>query len=418
MSTTDTDNKQPNPTLVIGGGMAGITAAVELAEIGREVILVEKLPYLGGQVARINEYFPKLCPPYCGLEINFRRIRNNPRIQVITDAVVENITGEPGHFTASLLKSPEMVTAACTACGDCSEVCPVTTPDPFNYGMSERRVIALPHELAFPSRYNIIENACMKEDCRKCAEVCKYHAIDLSAKPLRQELLVGHIIFCTGWEPFNAGRLPDLGWGKSPDVVTNMEMERLGAPNGPTGGKILRPSDGKPARSVAFIQCAGSRDENHQRYCSAVCCSASLKEALYFIRQDESNHADIFYIDLRVTGRNEDFLAAVEEKKQISLIKGKAVKVETVDDKLQVDVEDIISGRKISQHYDLVVLATGITPNVPDFAKGTTDEDGFIDKNKLAGGFSAGGCCADPKDVASTVRESTGLVINALKKTE
>ena len=191
-------------------------------------------------------------------------------------------------------------------------------------------------------------------------------------------------------------------------------MERLGAPNGPTGGKILKPSDQQPAKSVAFIQCAGSRDENHQRYCSAVCCSASLKQALYFIRQDEENRADIFYIDLRVNGRNEDFLAQVQEKEQVRLIKGKPVKVEIRGNKLQVEVEDILAGRKIHNNYDLVVLAAGITPNIPDLSGIRTDQDGFIDKNQLQDGFSAGGCCADPKDVASTVRESTGLVINAL----
>jgi quinone-modifying oxidoreductase subunit QmoA len=311
-----------------------------------------------------------------------------------------------------------MVTASCTACGDCSAVCPVSAPDPFNYGMSDRKAIALPHELAFPSRYNIDENTCLKKECNKCADVCKYDAIDLSAQPVKKEIQAGHIIFCTGWEPYDAARLPDLAWGKSPDILTNVMMERLGARNGPTAGKILRPSDSKPAKSVAFIQCAGSRDENHQRYCSAVCCSASLKQALYFIDQDKSNRADIFYIDLRITGRNEDFLATVQRKVQVRLIKGKAVKVEIVGDKLQVDVEDIISGRKISNHYDLVVLATGITPNIPEAAGVEIDDDGFIDRSRLPDGFSAGGCCADPKDVASTVRESTGLVINALKKTK
>jgi len=414
MNQTSQNKTDRIPTLIIGGGMAGITAAVELAEIGNEVVLIEKLPYIGGQVARMNEYFPKLCPPYCGLEINFKRIRNNPRIRVITDSVVENISGGPGDFTVTIESKPEMVTPACTACGDCSDVCPVSAPDPFNYNMTDRNAIALPHELAFPSRYNIDEIACKKEECGKCVDVCKYNAIDLAARSRKQEIKAGHIMFCTGWESFDATKLPDLSPEKSPDIITNVMMERLGAPNGPTEGKILRPSDQQPARSIAFIQCAGSRDENHQSYCSGVCCSASLKQALYFIRQDGENRADIFYIDLRVTGRNEDFLAAVQEKEQVRLIKGKPVKVESRDNKLAVEVEDILSGRKIHNNYDLVVLATGITPNVPVLAGISTDQDGFIDKAQLQHGFSAGGCCADPKDVASTVRESTGLAINAL----
>ena len=404
------------PTMIIGGGMAGITAAVELAEVGRDVLLVEKLPYLGGKVAGMNEYFPKLCPPWCGLEINFKRIRNNPRIRVMQDTVVEKISGDPGDFTVSLSSAPELVTPACTACGDCSEVCPVLTPDPFNYGMSMRKAIALPHELAFPSRFHIDAYACKKEECNQCVDACKYNAINLGARPRKQEISATHIIICTGWEPFDAARLKDMSWGKSPDIISNVMMERMGAPNGPTGGKFIRPSDHQPARSVAFIQCAGSRDENHQRYCSAVCCSASLKQALCFIRQDKENRADIFYIDLRVTGRNEDFLERVREKEQVRLIKGKPVKVETRGDKLRVEVEDILSGKKIHDNYDLVVLATGITPTIPGLEGIRTDEDGFIDKMQLPGGFSAGGCCIDPKDVAYTVRESTGLIINALNK--
>jgi len=403
--------------LVIGGGISGITAAVEAAETGCRVFLVEKEAYIGGQVARMNEYFPKLCPPYCGLEINFSRIRRNPRIEVITSATVKNVEGQPGNFTVSIECQPEYVNSKCTACGECEAVCPVEAPDPFNYGLSSRKSIALPHALAFPPRYQIDASSCRMEDCGNCVEACDYDAINLKATGFSRKIHVGSVLVCTGWQPYDTGALGAFSFGKSPDILTNVMMERLGAPNGPTKGKILRLSDGQPARKVAFIQCAGSRDENHLPYCSAVCCSASLKQAKYFVSQDKQNHADIYYIDLRVSGRNEDFLKSVEEDEQIKLIKGKvgAVDLEGSPPRPVLKAEDIMSGRKITGDYDLIVLATGIVPRKPGLGSFGTDPDGFILKDGMDNGYSAGGCCCEPKDVAATVRESTGLVLQSLQ---
>ncbi|MFC2098558.1 FAD-dependent oxidoreductase [Bacteroidota bacterium] len=408
-------DRKEKSVLVVGGGISGITAAVEAAETGCTVYLVEKLPYIGGQVARMNEYFPKLCPPYCGLEINFKRIRNSKRIEVITSAEVENISGTAGDFSVTLRCEAEYVTSACTVCGDCSSVCPVETADPFNYEMSRHKAIDLPHELSYPNRYYLDDSVCRKGNCSECASACKYDAIRLDAEPVKREINVGSVLFCTGWEAYDPANLTEYSWGKSPDILNNVMMERLGAPNGPTQGKILKPSDGEPARRIAFIQCAGSRDENHLPYCSSVCCSASLKQAIYFTQQDAQNQADIFYIDLRVSGRNEDFLKRVEIEEQIRLIKGKASKVDFSEGKLLIEAEDILSGLKIRELYDLVVLATGVVPNIPVLKDISPDQDGFIAKDALENGFCAGGCCVEPKDVASTVRESTGLVINVLQ---
>jgi quinone-modifying oxidoreductase subunit QmoA len=404
-----------NTILVIGGGISGMTAAVEAAETGCRVYLVEKLPYLGGQVARINEYFPKLCPPYCGLEINFKRIRNNPQIEVLTSATVEEIGGNAGDFKARIKCGPEYVTMDCTACGECAAVCPVETEDPFNYGMTSRKAIALPHELAHPAKFQLDDAVCEMESCKKCVEVCRYNAIQLNALPTELEINVNSVILSTGWQPYGPENLSAFSWGKSPDILTNVMMERLGAPNGPTGGNILKLSDQQPAKKIAFVQCAGSRDENHLAYCSAVCCSASLKQALYFTRQDKDHMADIYYIDLRVSGRNEDFLRKVEKNEQIRLVKGKVIGVGLEDGKPVIEAEDILSGRKIRGDYDLVVLATGIVPEIPVSPGADLDPDGFIIKESLENGFSAGGCCCEPKDVAATVRESTGLVMNALQ---
>ncbi len=402
--------------VVIGGGISGITAAVEAAETGCRVYLVEKLPYLGGQVARTNEYFPKLCPPYCGLEINFRRMRDNRLIEVITSAAVERISGSAGEFNVEIRCEPEYVTDSCTGCGDCSSACPVETDNPFNYGMTQRKAIDLPHELAYPDRYHLDGSSCRKNGCRECVNACRYDAIRLDAEPYTREIRAGSVIFCTGWTPYPPEKLPEYGWGTSRDIISNVMMERLGAPNGPTGGRILKPSDSEPARRVAFIQCAGSRDENHLPYCSAVCCSASLKQALYFVDQDPGNRADIYYIDLRVSGRNEDFLRRVEKHERIRFIKGKASKAGLLDGRPLIEAEDILSGRKIRETYDLVVLATGIVPNLPGIEGIDADQDGFILRDSLEDGIAAGGCCCEPKDVAASVRECTGLVINALKQ--
>jgi quinone-modifying oxidoreductase subunit QmoA len=161
-----------------------MTAAVEAAETGCRVYLVEKLPYLGGQVARINEYFPKLCPPYCGLEINFKRIRNNPNIEVLTSSTVEDINGVSGDFNIRISREPEYVTADCTACGECEAVCPIETSDPFNYGMKSRKAIKLPHELAYPARFHLDDGACDRLSCKKCVDACLYNAINLGAGPV------------------------------------------------------------------------------------------------------------------------------------------------------------------------------------------------------------------------------------------
>ena len=281
--------------------------------------------------------------------------------------------------------------------------------------MSTRKAIDLPHELAYPARYHLDDTACEMDACKKCADACRYGAIRLDARPETREIEADSIVLCTGWHAYPPGNLESYSWGKSADILTNVMMERLGAPNGPTGGRILKLSDGQPARKIAFVQCAGSRDEHHLPYCSAVCCPASLKQALYFTRQDGENLADIYYIDLRVTGRNEDFLRKVEENGQIRLVKGKVDAVGLEAGKPVIRAEDILSGRKIREVYDLVILATGIVPDIPLSPDVSLDPDGFIIKESLEEGFSAAGCCCEPRDVAATVRDSTGTVINVLQ---
>jgi quinone-modifying oxidoreductase subunit QmoA len=403
------------PILVIGGGIAGMTTAIEAAEAGCEVILAEKAPYLGGRVARVNQYFPKLCPPACGLEINFKRIKNNPRIKVLPLAEVEEVTGSPGDYKATVRISPRFVTDACTLCDACAEACPAERSDEFNYGLSKTKAAYLPHGMAFPATY-VIDRAACKEGCQACQDACSYGAVDLNQQVERKTFQVAAVVAATGWEPYDASRIDNLGFGKYSNVVTNVVMERLAAPNGPTGGKILRPSDGKEPETVGFVQCAGSRDENHLPYCSSVCCAASLKQATYVRTQYPGAKVTIFYIDIRTLGRLEDFYSKVASDEKIELIKGKAAKVEedpaTKD--LLVTAEDVLSGKKVTQKVNLLVLATGIVPRTYGLPKGfALDEFGFVSNS--ATGLYGAGCVRRPEEVSSTVQDATGVALKAFQ---
>jgi quinone-modifying oxidoreductase subunit QmoA len=405
------------PVLVIGGGIAGLTAAVELADAGCEVILVEKSASLGGRVARMHQYFPKLCPPACGLEMHYRRIRDNAAITVLTSAEVTAVTGSPGDYDAQVAIQPRFVTEACTLCGACERACPAERSDDFNYGLAKTKSAYLPHGMAYPSLYAIDRSAC-PSGCKACEEACAYDAIRLNAQPEIRNYSVCAIVAATGWKPYDATKLDHLGFGKYPNVVTNVMLERMAASDGPTAGRILRPFDGKEPRTVAFVQCAGSRDENHLPYCSAVCCSASIKHAAYIRALYRETEITIFYIDIRTPGRLEEFSARVQDDAGIRLIKGKVARVEenpTTRD-LLVTAEDALAGRKSTQHFELVVLATGIVPQTDGLPVALPrDEFGFLNAPNGSGGLFAAGCVRRPADVSSTVQDATGAALKALQ---
>jgi quinone-modifying oxidoreductase subunit QmoA len=408
----------PNNILVVGGGISGITAAVEAAEVGYEVFLVEKEPYLGGRVARMNQYFPKLCAPYCGLEINFRRIKTNPRIKVLTLAEVENISGREGAYEVTLKLSPDMVNNNCTACGKCVDVCPVERPDDFNYGLNKTKAIYLPYALAFPMKYAIDTKACLGMACSKCVPVCPYQAIDLNQTAKKLDIKAGAIILATGWKPYDATKLDNLGFGKYVNIITNTMMERLAATDGPTHGKIVRPSDGKEVQSIAFVQCAGSRDENYLPYCSGVCCLGSLKQVTYIKERNPDARVFVFYIDVRAPGTLEDFYRRVQGYQNLSLVKGKVAKIEEDPQtkSLTVEAEDTITGQKAKETVEMVVLATGIVPTIAETkipAQVTYDDYGFIASG--VHGIYAAGCCKRPADVGTSVRDATSAALKAIQ---
>jgi quinone-modifying oxidoreductase subunit QmoA len=406
-----------NTILVVGGGISGMTSAVEAAEVGHDVVLIEQSPYLGGRVSRTNKYFPKLCAPDCGLEINFRRIKMNPGIKVITQAEIESISGTEGNYEVTVKVTPRKVNDNCTACGKCVEACPVERANERNYGLDKTKAIYLPSVTAFPMKYVIDTEVCTGSECAKCVAACEYNAIDLEMAEEKLTLNVGSIVVATGWKPYDANKLDNLAYDKSPNIITNVIMERMASIDGPTQGKIQRPSDGNEPGSIAFVQCAGSRDQNHLPYCSGVCCMGSRKQITYVKEQYPDAQVYMFYIDLRAQGYLEDFLQAIQGRDGVSLIKGKVAKIsETAEGKLKLEVEDIAEGSKITPEVDMVVLATGLVPSIADVripGDITYDDYGFIVPG--APGIYGAGCAKRPVDVSSSVMDATGAALKAIQ---
>lgn len=407
--------------LVVGGGITGLSAALEAAEAGFPVYVVEKGAYLGGRVARMNKYFPKLCPPNCGLEINFRRLKNNPLIRFHTLAEVEKIDGEAGAFDVTVRINPRYVNEKCTACGLCEAAASTTVADPFNYGLMQVKAAHLPHEFAFPMRYVLAPEVLGTAEADRIKAACPYDAIDLEMVPRQIKLQAAAVIWAAGWRPYEAEKIGYYGFGKHRNVITNVMLERLAAANGPTGGSITRPSDGRRVKRIAFVQCAGSRDENHLPYCSGVCCLASLKQATYLLDQDAEARVTIFYIDIRALGRHEDFFTKVQADERVSLVKGKAGEIseDAVSGLLTVQVEDQATGKILKDQFDLVVLATGMVPNSPTIAIGNTpvacDDAGFILADQPVSGIVGAGCARQPVDVATCVQEATAAALKAIQ---
>ncbi len=407
--------------LVVGGGISGLTTAIEAAEVGYEVFLVEKNPYLGGRVAQLNQYFPKLCPPTCGLEINYRRIKDNPRIKVLTLAEVESVSGDAGNYEVAVKVNPRYVNENCTCCNACTEACQAEIDSEYDFGMQKIKGAYLPFEMAFPARYVVAPEIIGTSDAARVQEACKYDAIDLEMEAKTLNLNVGAIVWSTGWQPYDAAQIDNLGFGEYPNIVTNMMMERLAAPNGPTQGKILRPSDNKEPKSVAFVQCAGSRDENHLPYCSYICCMASLKQATYVRERYPDAKIYIFYIDLRTPGyRYERFYESIKEDENTFLIKGKVAEVsaDAGNQNVTVVAENAVTGEKVHQEVEMVVLATGMQPTV---AAGKLpadliyNDDGFIVNDFEKGGMFAAGCANKPADVVSSNQNATGMALKAIQ---
>lgn len=412
------DAAKTGAVLVVGGGITGLTAALEAAEVGKDVFIVERNPYLGGRVAQLNQYFPKLCPPTCGLEINFKRIKNNRKIRTYTMTTVKSVSGGPGNYEVTLETAPRYVNSNCTACGDCAEACTDEIDNAFNFGMNKCKAIYLPHEMAFPRRYVLDKKACSASCLEAVKGACKYNAIDTDMEAETFTLQVGAIVWATGWNPYDASKLDNLKPNSSKAIITNMMMERMAAPNGPTGGKILRPGDDKEIESIAFVQCAGSRDENHLEYCSYICCMASMKQMTYVRERYPEAKIYVFYIDLRTPGKYEHFREKLRTDANAQFIKGKVADIIAESDGgVTVVAENAVTGAKIQQKVDLCVLATGMQPAIGEQGKAlglNMDRNGFV-VSEPDKGMIAAGCARSAADVYTCTQSGTAAALKAIQ---
>ncbi len=407
--------------LVVGGGISGMTAALEAAEIGKQVIVIEKSPSIGGRVTRLYKYFPKLCFPTCGQEINQRRMAANPNITVLTMAEVTDLQGDAGNYTATVKISPRYVNANCTACGDCASVVEAELDDPHNYNMSKHKGAYLPHNMAMPKRYVLAPEIIATDDAEKAKAACKFDAIDLDMQEETLELKAGAVVWATGWRPFDAAKIQPYGYDRIDNVISSVEFERMMDPFGPTGGKLVRPSDGKEAKNIAFIQCAGSRDRNYLKHCSRICCMASLKQSTYVTEKfgDEAD-VSIYYIDIRAIDRFDNFYQRVKENPNVTFIKSKVANI--VENKKNgnpvlngVNVEGY---HRYANEHDMVVLAVGMQPSVDKNAfpiELKLNDEGFIESDEANGGIFAAGCSADALDVNRAVQSATASALKAIQ---
>jgi quinone-modifying oxidoreductase subunit QmoA len=411
---TDEHTPVSGGILVVGGGISGLTTALEAAEVGSDVFLVERNPYMGGRVAQLNQYFPKLCPPSCGLEINFKRIKNNRKIRMYNLTEVKSVSGSAGSYQVTLETKARYVNNNCTGCNACVDACPEERDNDFNFDMDKTKAIYKPHDMAFPMKYVIDMDACTQ--CGKCKEACKYDAVELDMETKTFTLDVSSIVWATGWNPYDAAKMDNLKFNESNAIITNMMMERMSAPNGPTEGKILRPGDNKEPESFAFVQCAGSRDENHLEYCSYICCMASLKQVTYIRERYPEAKITVFYIDMRTPGKYEKFREKVMADENVHFIKGKVADIIPEEDgSVTVVAENAVTGEKVQEKVDMTILATGMQPSIQ--AEGASlglqmDNNGFVLSDE---GMIASGCAKKVADVVTSNQSATAAALKAIQ---
>jgi heterodisulfide reductase subunit A len=420
--------------LVLGAGISGIQAALDIADAGYKVYLVEKEPSIGGHMAQLDKTFPTLDCSSCILTPKMSLVGQHPNIELMTYSEVREVDGFVGNFKVKVERKPRYVIEdKCTACGDCLEVCQVNVPDEFNAGLGWRKAIYIPFAQAVPNAYVLDTEHCLGMTpiaCGKCKDACEAEAIDYEMKPEIVELDVGAIIVATGFELFDAMQQLEYGYGKYPDVMSNLEMERMLSAAGPTEGKIIRPSTMKKPKHIAYIQCVGSRNERYNAYCSRVCCMAALKQARQVREKYPDIKVTIFYIDMRAFGKGyEEFYETTAREHGVTFVRGRVSEIRSSfeSDRLVVRAEDTFLGEPVEAEVDIVVLSCGIQApqDQTELARVLgiqRSADGFfleahpklrpVETN--TDGIFIAGAAQGPKDIPDSVAQAKGAAASAL----
>lgn len=411
--------------LVIGAGIAGMQAALDIANSGYPVMLLEREPSIGGRMAQLAETFPTLDCSQCILTPKMVEVAQHPKIKLLTYAEVESVSGCIGDFTVKIrCKAAYVDREKCTACGLCIEKCPVKVSSEFNQGLGERKAIYVLSPQAVPNKPVIDAQYCTyltNKKCGVCSKVCEVKAVDYEQKERIIEEKFGAIVVATGYDLYPQEKLGEYGYGKYKDVISGLQFERLNSASGPTNGQILRPSDGRVAKEVVFIQCVGSRDpENAMPYCSRICCMYTAKHAMLYKKKVPDGQAYVFYIDIRAGGKGyEEFVQRGMEEEKTLYLRGQVSKIFEDDGKMNVWGVDTITSRKIEIQADLVVLATAIIPRkdakkVAKLLNASIDEFGFYKEAHVklrpvespTRGIFLAGCSQGPKDIPDSIAQS------------
>ncbi len=420
--------------LVIGGGIAGIQAALDIANAGREVVLVEREASLGGHMSQLSETFPTLDCSQCIMTPRMVEAAQHPKIKVLTYAEVESVDGYIGNFKVKVrMKSRFVDMHTCTGCGDCIIKCPIKKiPSEFDCAVGKRTAIYTPFAQAVPNTPVIDKANCTyfkTGKCKICVKTCELNAINFEMQDEILDLEIGAIVVATGFQVQDNSVYGEYGYGKYKDVINGLQFERFASASGPTSGKILRPSDGKEPETVVFIQCAGSRDAaKGVRYCSKICCMYTAKHAMLYAHKVHTGKAHIFYMDIRAAGKGYDeFTRRGIEEDETSYLRGRVSKVWEENGKLMVRGVDTLLGKPVVIAADMVVLATAMVPqpDAKEFAKVIGigyDEYGFYNEAHLklrpvessTAGIFLAGACQSPKDIPDSVAQASAAASKVL----
>ena len=419
------------PVLVLGGGIAGIQAATDLAEMGIPVYLVEKKPALGGKMAQLDKTFPTNDCSTCILAPKISDCYNHENVTTFTYSELKNLRGTQGNFTATIKKKPRYVDVdLCTGCAECVEKCPVTVEDNFNQGIDERSAIFKFQDQAVPNVVTIDADNCLKLTkgvCGLCEKTCDKGAINYDQKPETIDLDVASVVFAAGYDAFSGNIVSEYGYANYDNVITSLEYERYLSASGPTGGHVVRPSDGKEAKKIAFLHCAGSRDiRSDTNYCSSVCCMYSIKQSLITKEHLKEADLDLYYMDIRAYGKGfERYYNMADGTDGINFIRNRIAEIEKDKETDQIIIKSLDQEDNIKEeNYDLVILSVGLKPNeevsqIMKNLKIRVNKFGFADVDEVnplktsRAGVYASGVITGPKDIPESVIQASGSAVLA-----